>query len=124
MITSIFPNEFLFLDVIGIIMMASIIIVYGLATFWNIKTFIITKTHYHSGLILFMAISCVVIVAVYGYILITTLSGDKSNITVFGTLIIRPSILLLGSSIASVARSRYLSFKHGGLQWILPNLKM
>lgn len=107
----------------GIIVEAMIIIVYGLATYWNIRFLIHGKKAYDWVLMLYASIATLVITCLYVYLLIEALKGNFDKVTLFGIMVTRPAILFLGGAVASMARARYISLKHGGLQWILPKYK-
>jgi len=97
--------------------------VYGMATYWNVRTYIITKGRYHAGLIAYMSFATFVFFGIYSYLFVQSILGNFSDATRFGITVIRPSILLLGGAVASVARARYNALKDGGETWIFPKLE-
>ena len=97
-----------------------IMLVYGLATFWNTKFLIITNWQkVYSLSRLLITISCAGFFLVYTYLTIDYFTVRAVDISLFSGLVIRPFMLLLGSSLAASARARIMSFKHGGLAWTL-----
>jgi len=103
------------------IILFSIITVYGLATFWNIKFLIITKWQIYSNIKLLTCIACILFFFIFGYAFIGNIFGNPVDAGIFGTALVRPTILLMGGAIASGARARITSLKRGGENWILRN---
>ena len=108
-------------DIIGIIMMSFIIIVYMLASFWNIKFLIKTEWQGFSWIKAYSSGICILMSFAYIYLIIKFIFGFPIDTTLFGAMIIRPLIFLLGVAFASSARARLtsLKFKGGGEKWIL-----
>lgn len=110
------------LDIISRIVIFGIIIVYGLAAFWNFQFLILFKWKEFSWVKLYSGISCIIMMTIYIYIYISNLFTDTDS---FGTIAIRPTIFLLGGSIAANARARLTALlKNGGEKWTLRKSKM
>lgn len=117
-------EEFLILRIAGIAMMLAIVIVYSLCVFWDIKTFLLTRGSYHAGFILYLALACMIIVGMYVYLSVKNILGITEDITIFGTIFIRPAIFFLGGAIGSISRARYIALNAGGQTWIFPKHKI
>lgn len=104
---------------VGIVTNFVIFVIYFLSAYWNIRSSFLLKPKPEWKFLLFMSISALVISTLYGYLAIHALNGDFTDVTKFGTIFIRPAILLMGGAITSVSRIRYLSLKHerGGEKW-------
>jgi hypothetical protein len=106
-------------DIIAIVMMVGIIVVYGLASYWNIKFLLVAKWQSYSWIKMFTAIMCFVFAGLYSYSLIQTIIGTPIDVSLFGFGFVRPSLFLLGGALASSARSRCVSLLSGGENWTL-----
>jgi hypothetical protein len=106
-------------DIIAVVMMVGIIVVYGLASYWNIKFLLLAKWQSYSWIKMFTAIMCIVFAGLYSYSLIQTIIGVPIDVSLFGFGFVRPSLFLLGGALASSARSRCVSLLSGGENWTL-----
>jgi len=110
------------LEIFIIVRMATtiaLLVIYLLALYWNVLFLVKTKWQIYSYLKLYTAIACLAMVLVYGYMGVRLFFGTPVEVTVLGTLIVRPAIILIGGSIAASARARYTTLKSGGEIWIL-----
>lgn len=114
-----------FFDIIGLIMMCAVIIVNGLAAFWNIKFLLITEWQNFSWIKSYSASVCVLVALTYLYLLIRFIIGNPIDTSLFGSAIVRPLVFLMGGAFASSAKSRLTSLKNGGNEiWILRKPKI
>lgn len=108
----------------GLFMLMGIVIVYALATYWNIKFLFITKWKPSSLGKIYCAFTTFVFLAIESYLLVRFISGHPGDVTPFGTLIIRPAIFLMGGSAAATARSALSNLYSGGDLWTLRKPKI
>jgi uncharacterized BrkB/YihY/UPF0761 family membrane protein len=109
-------------DIIGLIMMLAIILFYGLASFWNIKFLTKTEWQEFSWIKVYSSIVCVLMSIAYIFLIIKFMLNEPMDTTLFGIIIIRPLILLMGGAFASSARARLTSLRNGGNEkWMLRN---
>jgi len=106
-------------NILRFVMTVSIIIIYLLAVYWNILFLIKAKWKLYSWLKLYNAVACFLMAAVYTYYLIMFIGGTLLEVTITGVLLVRPVILLLGGSLASNSRARYICLTQGGENWTL-----
>jgi hypothetical protein len=106
-------------DIIGISMIVGIVVVYGLAAYWNIKFLLLAKRQPYTWIKIFTTIMCMVFMGLYSYSLMWIVLGDPIDVSVFGFAFVRPSILLMGGALASSARARCVSLLSGGENWTL-----
>ncbi len=112
-------NEFF--NVISYIMIVGIIIVFGLATYWNLKFLIIAgRSADETGIKIYCAFSTFIFFVVEIYVLARYITGHYGDISPFGTVVIRPAIFLVGGAAASTARNAltHLEVMRGGKKWI------
>lgn len=112
------------INLIGLGVDIAVAVVFFFCFFWSLKTYSLKLKVEYKHLTLYLAISSLFICGIYIYLFINGVFNDFSDVSRFGTLVIRPSILLLGGAIASLARARYLSLKRGGAEWILQKPKI
>jgi len=113
-----------FFDIISMIMMMGIIVVYSLATFWNIKFLMVSKWQIYSGIKVYITSCCAIFTVMYIYILTKAVLGVPTDVNLFGAIVVRPAIFLMGGAIASSARARLVSLNHGGEKWMLRSGKI
>jgi hypothetical protein len=106
-----------FLDTISIIVIIGIIVVYGLASYWNIKFLMITKKQSYTWIKIYTTIMCIVFVMLYLYFITMIILGKPIESSLFAAGFARPAIFLMGGALASSARARYTSLLSGGEDW-------
>lgn len=106
------------ISIISLFICLLIIIVYFISFLWNIKSYRYKTVKNYRFINLYLSISCLVVSLIYVHLFVTGILNNASNISVFDTLIVKPSALLLGGAIASHSRIRYLSIKRGGAEWM------
>jgi hypothetical protein len=92
-------------------------VIFGLSVFWNIKGWIKSKNIFYKRILVYMMLASGLLSFAYLYIFINSLMGDFSDTTLFGAVVIRPILLFLGFSSASISRFRYLAILNGGEEW-------
>lgn len=110
-----------------------ICIMYALSTAWFIKSCPLLGESREVRLFRYLFFATAAISIIYGILSIELLARlifdtgmfevfieDFTDISFFGTILIKPAVLFLGGAIASVARARYTDLKHGGESWKLP----
>lgn len=108
-----------FLDIVGIIISAGIVLVYGFASYWNIKFLMLTKKQSYSWIKMYTAFVCIVFVILYSYSIFRFISGNPIEASLFAAGFVRPAIFLMGGALASSARARNISLLSGGENWTL-----
>jgi magnesium-transporting ATPase (P-type) len=106
-------------NIIGLFWILFIIISFSLSAFWNIKFIYKTKWQGYSWIKLYAAITSILVVLAYFYILFNSVFYQITNPDFFGVMVIRPIFILVGGVLASSARARITSLKGGGEKWIL-----
>lgn len=106
-------------NIIGWIWILFIIISFSLSAFWNFKFIHNTKWQEYSWIKLYAAITSILVVLAYSYVLFNSIYNHITNPDFFGVMVIRPIIILVGGVLASSARARITSLKSGGYEkWI------
>lgn len=95
-------------DIQTIVMMALIMVAYGLATYWGIKFILLEKKASFTWIKLNTTIATSMMVLIYIYLFIRMFIEKPVEISWFSNIVIRPVILYLGASIAAGCRARYL----------------
>lgn len=108
-----------FLDIIGIAVLIGIVVVYGFASYWNIKFLILAKKQSYSWIKMYTTIMCVIFVLLYSYSIFRVFSGNPIEASLFAAGFVRPAIFLMGGALASSARARLISLLSGGENWTL-----
>jgi hypothetical protein len=112
-------------DIISLIMICAVIIIHGLAAFWNIKFLIVTEWQTFSWIKVYSASVCIFVAVAYAYLIIKFMMGDPVDTSLFGAVIVRPLVFLMGGAFASSAEARLTSLKNGGNEkWILRKSKI
>jgi hypothetical protein len=95
------------IDIIGALMLALIIGIYGASCYWNIRYLMVKPKDEYRWLRLYSAILDFAIVCAFFYLLISTFAASAYDIEFFDVAIMRPIIFLLGGSVAANAKARY-----------------
>lgn len=113
-----------FLDVWAIFFMFGIVIIYGLACFWNIYFIKMTSPQNYTWIKIFGAIVYGFMAGLFTYLIIIAFMGNPMDASLLALIGIRPLIFLTGCVAAASARARISSLKNGGEQWILRKSKI
>jgi hypothetical protein len=111
-------------NLIGIPIGGAIVLAFGLSVYWNMRACILSSNIFYRKILIYMVVASAMIAGAYLYLFIHALMGIFSETTLFGAAIIRPILLFLGFSSASIARYRYTAIQRGGEEWTFPKLKM
>jgi len=103
-----------FFNIMGWVWMFFILVSFSLSAFWNFKFLYKTKWQGYSWIKLYSAITSVLVVAAYSYVLLNSIFNSVTNPDFFGVMIIRPIFILVGGVLASSARARITSLEQGG----------
>lgn len=114
------------IDIIMSILTIGIIIIYGLAAIWNIMFLCKTEWQSFSWIKVYSSLVCIIGSFIYLFLLVKLILGNPVDNTLFGSIVIRPFILLIGGAFASSARARLTTLKTrgGNEKWILRNCKI
>ena len=116
-------ENFPFLNYVSGGMMLLVIFVFAVSIFLKMQLVLKTEWTFCSYLELFGAFSCLLVVAMYLYLFLNLITGDTSNITTFGIIVVRPVLFLLGASITSQTRFKVTHLEQGGIRWTLRKSK-
>lgn len=124
-------NILLIIQFIAIFISFCIVVIYGLSTYWFFKSCRVINDPGETRLFRYLSIASLILTMVYTFLFlelslrtffnigfIERLSEDFTDISLFGTVFVKPAVLLLGGAIASVARARYTALYNGGNIWI------
>jgi hypothetical protein len=99
------------IDYIGLFMLFLISVSFFLSFYWNLRYILIVKKDEHFGLRVYTTVLDFCITGAFAFILINTIMSRTYDLEFFDVIILRPLVFLLGTSVASNARYRYLFAK-------------
>ena len=113
----------LIMKYIGITMMALIVTVYFISFVWNTCLLVKSKWSNESYIVVGMAVVSLGFCITYSYLIYRSLTVGAVDTSLFGAMVVRPLLLLQGSFLAALARTRIITAQKGGKSWILHKYK-
>jgi len=108
----------LILEVACCITLVFIVLLSILSVYWHVQFLFMTQWSYYSPLKLLTAVVSFLFTIVFGYMLFDYIVMGNVNPSFFGTMFIRPVILLQASISAATGRARVVIAQKGGEHWI------